>query len=280
MNKIKTLLALSFALWCSLSFSQTSDSLGTIGDNLDLYAVLDAFKNSENLEAFEKAINDPENKINNLDLDEDGQVDYIQVHDEVEGNAHAIILRIDMGENESQDVAVIEIEKSGDNEATIQIIGDEELYVKDYIIEPVQDAKITERLFHTNFVAVNVWGWRCVRFIYAPGYVVWHSPYRWNHYPNGWKPWKPYHWGVYRGFHAHHHAHYNHVNIRRCNKAHGIYVKKHRTCVRIKQHQHHPAHHGGQHKKGNNGQHKGPNGGQKVNKGGQHSGGKSSNKKH
>ena len=37
--------------------AQETDSLGMIGDNLDLYAVLDAFKSAENVEDFEKTLN-------------------------------------------------------------------------------------------------------------------------------------------------------------------------------------------------------------------------------
>ena len=234
------------SLICCLSeftFSQDSDSLGVIGDNLDLYAVLDAFKEAVSIETFEKTINDPENKINNLDLNEDDEVDYIQVHDEGEGDAHAFVLRVDMGEDESQDIAVIELEKSGDNQATIQIIGDEDIYGTDYIIEPEENGTITERLMIPNFVVVNVWGWPSVRFVFGPKYVRWHSPWRWGQYPGWWKPWKPYRWNVYHGFHAHRHPHYHVVTVRRCTVAHGHYVVHRRTCVRVKQHRHYRVYH-------------------------------------
>ena len=39
-------------------------------------AVAELFKDSKDLEAFEKALNDSEVGINNLDLDEDGEVDF------------------------------------------------------------------------------------------------------------------------------------------------------------------------------------------------------------
>ncbi len=47
-------------------------------EGLDLKAVSELFKDSENLEEFEKALNDPEVGINNLDLDENGEVDFIR----------------------------------------------------------------------------------------------------------------------------------------------------------------------------------------------------------
>ncbi|HKC67414.1 MAG TPA: hypothetical protein VKG26_04240, partial [Bacteroidia bacterium] len=42
---------------------QTPDSLGLPGDNLNLYAVLDLFKQSNSVEEFEKKLNTPDTKI-------------------------------------------------------------------------------------------------------------------------------------------------------------------------------------------------------------------------
>jgi len=55
------------------------------------------------------------------------------------GDAHAIALRIDMNDNETQDVAVIEVERDANNQTHVQIVGDESLYGKDYIVEPNQN---------------------------------------------------------------------------------------------------------------------------------------------
>lgn len=237
-----TLAALSW--FGTTTFAQEEeDSLGVIGDNLDLYAVLDAFKESESIEAFEKTLNDPNSKINNLDLNEDDEVDYIQVHDEEEDGAHAFILRIDISETESQDVAVIELEKTGNEEATIQIVGDEEIYGKDYIVEPKGDAGVTERLMMIDLIIINVWRWPVVRFVYGPSYVRWRSPYRWGVYPKWWKPWRPFKWRAYHSFHKHHRTHYHVVHVRRCHRSHNVFVKKRRTAVVIHNHKHHHSHH-------------------------------------
>lgn len=280
-NQLITMVAAAL-LWSNISVAQDSDSLGVIGDDLDLYAVLDAFKDAESIEAFEKTINSEDSKINNLDLDEDGEIDYITVNDEGEGDVHALILSIDMGESETQDVAVIEVEKTNTTEVAIQIIGDEEIYGADYIVEPQEDAAITKRLMRPNVIIVNVWGWRGVRFIYAPGYNRWHSPWRYNKHPKWWRPWKPLRWGTYHGFHAHHHGHYKAVKTRRCVKAHGFYTNKRRTCARIKKHKHHHSHHAnhnghngnnnghnnhGNHDGHNHGNHNGHHKDQKANKG-------------
>lgn len=221
--------------------AQETDSLGMIGDNLDLYAVLDAFKSAESVEDFEKTLNNSEAKLNNLDLDENNEVDYIQVIDNADNDAHALILRIAVSETESQDVAVIELEKNGNESATIQIVGDEELYGEDYIVEPLET--VTAGHMPPALVVVNVWGWPSVRFIYGPVYRPWRSPWRWRHYPAWWRPWKPYRWRNYRGFHVHHHHHYRVVRVHRVGRAHKIYHHHRVTWKHVKHHSHHHHNH-------------------------------------
>ena len=60
---------------------------------LDLQAVGDLFKDSKNLDEFEKNLNDPDNGINNLDLDNDGNVDYIRAVEKTADNTHLVILQ-------------------------------------------------------------------------------------------------------------------------------------------------------------------------------------------
>ena len=50
--------------------------LGLPGDNLNLYAVMNLFQQSETLEGFEQSLNDEETMINNLDLNGDNPVSY------------------------------------------------------------------------------------------------------------------------------------------------------------------------------------------------------------
>jgi len=237
-------------IFCTLTtFAEEEDSLGIIGDNLDLYGVLNAFQEAENVEAFEKAINDPESPINNIDLNEDDEVDYIQVIDNSDEDAHAFILRIDMGENESQDVAVVELEKTGDNSATVQIVGDEEIYGADYIVEPAEEQSITKRLMIPNLLVINVWGWPCVRFVYGPLYSPWVSPYHRGHYPVWWKPWRPVRWGVYHTRLYPHHTYYHRATVYRATRAHAVYYHHRKTCVRIQNHRlYHSTHQHGPHK--------------------------------
>lgn len=224
------------------------DSLGLPGDNFDLYGALDLFKASSSLEDFEKKLNEENNQVNNLDLDEDGNVDYIIVADNMDGDAHAIQLQVAVSETETQDVAAIEIEKTGAESADLQIVGDEELYGDDYIVEASAEEKTTGasdqkwQNFSPSVVFVNVWLWPGVRFIYAPGYVVWRSPYRWRYYPVYWHPWHPVAWHVHRArVVRYHHPHYHCVHVHRVGRAHAVYHSHRRTSATV--HRRHEAAH-------------------------------------
>ncbi len=128
-----------------IAYSQTNtDSLGLPGDNLDLAAVLNIFKQSNSVEEFEKKLNAADTKVNNLDLNHDGQVDYIRVIESGKNNTHELVLQVPVSKSESQDVAVIELEKKDGNLAHVQIVGDETLYGKDYIVEPQEQAQTTQ----------------------------------------------------------------------------------------------------------------------------------------
>jgi hypothetical protein len=215
------------------------DSLGLPGDNFDLYGALDLFKASASLEEFETKLNDPANEVNNLDLDEDGNVDYISVNDNMDGDAHAIILQVAISETESQAIAAIEIEKTGTDAADLQIVGDEELYGDDYIVEPETEAAPAQQKWgEQNFdahVIVNVWMWPAVRFVYAPGYVVWVSPWHYRHYPAWYKPWKPVGWAVHHRRVARYRAHHHYCHAHRMARAHVVYAHHRRTSAAVHQ---------------------------------------------
>ena len=183
------------------SFSAVTDSTGLPGDNFSLQGALEMFKQSKTPEDFEKKLNTKNNNVNNLDLDADGKTDFVRVIDMNKGNAHALILRVDINKTESQDVAVIEIEKQGNESAILQIVGDKEIYGDSTFVEPVEakeqntkgtgpDAELTS----VSLFFVNVWFWPCVTYIYQPVYVVYVSPWYWDYYPFWWSPWPPIPW--------------------------------------------------------------------------------------
>lgn len=127
----------------SNAFAQTkTNSLGLPGDNFDLYGALELFKKADTPENFEKAINSNDNEINSLDLDGDGKVDYVKVTDKKDGDVRSLVLQVTVSASEIQNVAVIEVEKTGKDKMHVQIVGNEELYGKNYIIESEDETEI------------------------------------------------------------------------------------------------------------------------------------------
>jgi len=178
----------------SQSKSDTTAALGLAGDNLDLYAVLDLFQKSKTIEGFEKSLNDEKLKINNLDLNLDKKVDFIKVVTTKKDSSYTFILRDDISKTESQDVAIILLDKSK-GRVSLQIVGDEELYGKDYVIEPKGNSSITANPGYTGDkpVTVNVPATTTVvvqqapivQYVYSPAYVPYYPPYYYG-YPPPW----------------------------------------------------------------------------------------------
>jgi hypothetical protein len=198
--------------------SWPEEYLGLPGDNLNLYAVMNLFQESETLEGFERSLNDPEKMINNLDLNRDGYVDYILVFDYVEGDIHSIVLRVALNDQEYQDVAVFTVQKFRNGAVQVQLIGDEALYGPNYIIEPVYaetpnpgyrgniSKPRNTTVIRTTYYEVATWP--VIVYIYRPSYRVWRSAWYWGYYPTWWSPWTPHYWHFYYGYHYNWHAHY------------------------------------------------------------------------
>ncbi len=233
MKRIKTLLLtaclVSPGLFSTASAGEEADSTGMPGDNFSLQGALEMFKKASSLEEFEKLLNSEDNSVNDLDLNGDGETDYVRVEDRMDGGAHAIVLQVPVSDTESQDLAVIEIEKNGEASAQLQILGDEDVYGEQKIIEPVEVTDVRKKgpsspELITRGVWVNVWLWPSVRFIYAPVYVVWVSPWKWRHYPGWYRPWKPHPWRWHYSHCAHYHAYHHPVAVHRVVVAHKVYT--------------------------------------------------------
>src|SRR5690606_28334360 len=151
------------------------------------------------LRDFERELNTERNYVNNLDLNYDGRIDYIRVEHRRQGNFHAIILQAVLDRRDIQDVAVIEIELTGYREAALQIIGDEDLYGEEVVVEPRLGYADSRRGYDPDYGEyVNVYYWRSVQSILDRDYRVYASPYYWDYYPTWWSPWRPCTWNVFR----------------------------------------------------------------------------------
>ncbi|MGQ0740603.1 MAG: hypothetical protein ACT4OJ_16260 [Bacteroidota bacterium] len=222
-----------------------TDSTGLPGDNFSLQGALQMFQNAATVGDFEKALNNEGNHVNNLDLNGDGDIDYVRVIDKSEKEAHAFVLQAVVSEKESQDIAVIELEKTGDSTAVIQIVGDEDIYGEQVIVEPDgggddepgnnkgSGPNVNYEYKHPRIV-VNVWFWPSVRFVYGPVYRPWVSPWRWKYYPVWWKPWRPFHWKVWHPFRVHYHRPFVVVHTHRVVHAHRVYTPFRTTSVTVR----------------------------------------------
>jgi hypothetical protein len=222
----------------AVSVKAQTDSTGLPGDHFSLQGALEMFRQSSSIEEFEKKINTESNNVNNLDLNGDGDIDYVNVIDKADKDVHAFVLQVAVSETENQDIAVIELEKTGDTTALLQIIGDDEMYGEQVIVEASDEGDEEESDvegksngpdFNYNYteasrIVVNVFFWPSVRFVYRPAYVPWVSPWRWRHYPGWWRPWRPVRWHVFHPRRMVYHRHCAVVRTHRVIRAHRVYT--------------------------------------------------------
>jgi hypothetical protein len=187
LNRLQTVL---FLMTLTLTVQGQNMNAEVPGDNFSLEGALEVFKKSGTPQEFEQMINDPDSRVNNLDLNGDGYIDYIRVMDRNDRNVHVFVMQAVISNIEFQDIAVITLEKLANGKAVLQIIGDEDIYGVETIIEPTREVR-TYGGTNTSRVVVNVWAWPSVQFIYGPHYTIWSSPWRWNYRPHWWYTRRP-----------------------------------------------------------------------------------------
>ncbi len=164
-----------------------------VSDNLDLEAVAITFGESKNVEDFERRLNDPENRISNLDLNNDGYVDFLRVVEVEEKGTHLIVIQAVIGQDLYQDVASVIIEGETKTSATVTIVGNRDIYGDNYVIVP------------RYVVRPVIFDW-----FWLPTYVVYRSLWYWDYYPHY------YHHYACLGYHSYHryihtwHTHHHH----------------------------------------------------------------------
>ena len=77
----KQLSLLLVALGMTTAFCQVDNRPVNTGDDFSLEGALAMFKKANSLEEFEKLLNEENNHVNNLDLNNDDDIDYIVVED-------------------------------------------------------------------------------------------------------------------------------------------------------------------------------------------------------
>ena len=178
-------------LWADQTVTVSANS-SDISEGLDLKVVAKLFAEAKNLEEFETMLNNPDSAFCNLDLNGDGQVDYLRVVETGEGSKRLIVLQAVLAKDIYQDVASIYVEKDENEQVSVQVVGDEYVYGVNYVIEPVY---IYRPLIYD-------WLW-------CDAWYAWHSPWYWDYWP-GWWRWHAcwahdWYWHHCYAYHHHHH---------------------------------------------------------------------------
>ncbi len=218
MKTIFTTLTIALSMMAQLGFAQKTVTVTVddedISNNLDLYGIAYVFGEAKDLADFEARINSADAQISNLDLNGDGQVDYLRVVEAMEGNMHVVVVQAVLAKDLYQDVATIIVDKETTSKSvSVQIVGDPYIYGTDYIIEPVY---VTTPIIYTYF-------WRPVYHCYV-------SPYYWDYYPVYFHYRPCIHVNVYL-YHMHRYrrAHYTHMSFHYADKPRYNYGRVHAT---------------------------------------------------
>ena len=164
-----------------------------ISQSLDLRLVAQLFGKASNTEQFEIMLNNPDSAYTNLDLNGDGEVDYLRVVEAGTADNKLIVIQAVLAKDIYQDVASILVERDNSTqEVSVQIIGDEYIYGTNYIIEPV----------YIYRPVIYNWFW-------SARWYCWESPWYWDYYPRWWYVhhcWThTWYWDRCHRFHRYHH---------------------------------------------------------------------------
>lgn len=139
--------------------------VANLGDNLDLQALGELVKNSTSAQDIEDKLNNT-GSINNLDLNNDGQVDYIKVTEYGDGNSKGFSFTVDLPNNETQEIATIEVQR-GDGGAQMNIHGNQQLYGN-------------QGYYQSHYSLGDL---MIMHYLFTP-HRPYYSPYRYGYYPS------------------------------------------------------------------------------------------------
>lgn len=132
---------------------------------LDLNATTELAKKAKDAADFERLLNSQAEAVNNIDLNDDGKVDYIKVTEYGSGNNRGFSLTDEISPGNVQEIATIDIQREGEK-ATVQTTGNPSLYG-------------ASNYHHSSFGLTDalLMGWL---FSNRPSYS---SPYGYGNYP-------------------------------------------------------------------------------------------------
>jgi hypothetical protein len=168
----------------TVSVQPAAETVNTVdGENLDLQLVGELYMKSQNAEAFEKELN-KEGGINNLDLDGNGEVDWITVTEVDSGdpNLRMASLSVNFSETDIEEVATIEIEKNASGGGEVYLSGSESVYGS--------DAHYRSSMSVSDAILLS--------YLFAPTYRPYYSPYYYYSPPVYYRPYRPVPMTTYR----------------------------------------------------------------------------------
>ncbi|OIP82787.1 MAG: hypothetical protein AUK44_06885 [Porphyromonadaceae bacterium CG2_30_38_12] len=186
-----------------------------ISYSLDLKVVASLFAEARTLDNFERKLNDSDNQISNLDLNSDGDVDYLRVIETSEDGVHLVVIQAILDKDVFQDVATIVTERNSNRRSYVRVIGDPYIYGNNYIIEPYY--------YETPYL---------VSWFWSPRYSRYYSPYTWGYYPHYYSYRRPLEINIYLSHvdrYVNHNHSYRYCSNWRSEVAEHVYNKNRRN---------------------------------------------------
>ncbi|HDS15230.1 MAG TPA: hypothetical protein ENN66_01100 [Proteobacteria bacterium] len=143
-------------------------------DGLDLACIGALLQKAEDAAALERLLNDPQTGINNLDLNEDGQVDYIKVTEYGSQESRGFSLTVEPAAGETQEVATIAIAKQGSDKVEVEVQGNPQIYGQ-------------QHYYHNSFGLSDM---LFMAWLFRP-HSFYSSPWGHGNYPNSYRPYSP-----------------------------------------------------------------------------------------
>jgi len=150
-------------------------------EGLNLKAVGELVKKAKDAKSLEKLLNSPNTGVNNLDLNEDGKADYISVTEYGNDKVRGFSLTTQPSPGETQEIATIEIEKTSDSNAEMQMHGNEQIYGRNYYQR--------SSFGLMDFVILG--------YLFRP-HSMYASPWNYGHYPPSYSPYRTMPYSTYR----------------------------------------------------------------------------------